>query len=826
MKNSRLMKAVAAITLSAVSAAAGLGTAGCAHKHSWGNYVADGENGHYKICSACNEKENVAEHDYNADYKCGVCDYQHTHTYAESWTTTDGSATHWHESTCGHDVISGETAHNYQNFECTDCGAEQESVVETYEFNASNHDTGTATAPLTAGIFTVGAGTPIRGRARNVIYENDSDKVVVESASGDTESLFKNSVQLKDDNGSISFKTTTAGVLTIYLENGSSGASAAAIKINDKSVSYNKSGARALNYEITAAGTYTIKRNGSVNGTTDIYYMAFKTRVPVTPVESISVVNKGVADYYVGQKFDYSKIAVNAVYQSTGRTAPVDIKNLVIDDSKFNSAEAGTYEIGVSYTCEDGTFNTKYNVNVYSFESITVDNRYTVKESQNSAAGNGVYVTHWLREFYFKGESLDADGLVVILNGKNGSATKSFTLAEGQYTLSGYDMNSVGKQKVTVTVEANGVERKGEFDIIVADRVDVVGETEIKLNIDASCADEQTCVKNGDAYSFKTIRQSLEFLDALNVADEVKKTISLAAGTYNEKLEIIEPNVTIIGAGKDATKIEFNELWGVKDATGFEQTTDSTATLNVRDTAVGFKMSGVTVSNYYNTLDKYNGAPSTDKRALAMLVQADKVVVEDCVLLGYQDTLELFTGRQMFKNCLIKGAVDFIFGTNNTTYFYQCEINSIKAASGGGYITAMKGQNKGSTDSIKYGLIFDDCDFTAEVGVSGTSVGRTWGADAAVMIMNSRLGGHISKTNKTSGGGRFTVMNNNKIENAQFKESNNTGDGALTANLVNGSAIYCEVLSVEAAANYNKLEVIFGKVNGKVTYADVWDITV
>ena len=145
------MKAVAAITLSAVSAAAGLGTAGCAHKHSWGNYVADGENGHYKICSACNEKENVAEHDYNADYKCGVCDYQHTHTYAESWTTTDGSATHWHESTCGHDVISGETAHNYQNFECTDCGAEQESVVETYEFNASNHDTGTATAPLTAG---------------------------------------------------------------------------------------------------------------------------------------------------------------------------------------------------------------------------------------------------------------------------------------------------------------------------------------------------------------------------------------------------------------------------------------------------------------------------------------------------------------------------------------------------------------------------------------------------------------------------------------------------------------------------------------------------
>ena len=43
--------------------------------------------------------------------------------------------------------------------------------------------------------------------------------------------------------------------------------------------------------------------------------------------------------------------------------------------------------------------------------------------------------------------------------------------------------------------------------------------------------------------------------------------------------------------------------------------------------------------------------------------------MEKCRLLGYQDTLELFTGRQYIGDIYIQGVTDFIFGTNNTTYF-------------------------------------------------------------------------------------------------------------------------------------------------------------
>ena len=43
--------------------------------------------------------------------------------------------------------------------------------------------------------------------------------------------------------------------------------------------------------------------------------------------------------------------------------------------------------------------------------------------------------------------------------------------------------------------------------------------------------------------------------------------------------------------------------------------------------------------------------------------------MEKCPLLGYQDTFELFTGRQYIVDTNIQGVSDFIFDTNNTTYF-------------------------------------------------------------------------------------------------------------------------------------------------------------
>ena len=64
-----------------------------------------------------------------------------------------------------------------------------------------------------------------------------------------------------------------------------------------------------------------------------------------------------------------------------------------------------------------------------------------------------------------------------------------------------------------------------------------------------------------------------------------------------------------------------------------------------------------------------DGKNASEHRALAILIQADKFIMDDCNILGMQDTIELFTGRQYIVDTYIQGVTYFIFDTNNTTYF-------------------------------------------------------------------------------------------------------------------------------------------------------------
>lgn len=874
MKNSKFIKAVAAITLSAVSAVACFGSAGCAHKHTWGEYTPDGDGGHYRVCSGCDERETVSAHEYDANYKCGVCGYQHTHKFADGWTTDNYA--HWHASTCGHsDEISSYANHDKST--CSQCGyspvateaddinddpnvatfenetvtaapvdapkvtpktgngaaLETGKIVSDYEFDAADFDVKTYTDGWTDGIFSITAGTEVRGRIKtNTIYDgNTATDIVYET---------KNSVKLGDDNAALSIKTSSAGTLVFYVLNGSSGATGTqALTITKPSgssvatnVTYpangNSSNIQLVTLNLDVAGTYTIKR---ASGTSDIYYAKFTTEVDNTPIESISVAGAGKTEYLVGQQLDCTGIAVTATHADTGRISPVDVTNLDIDTSAYNPAVAGEYTIGVSYTLDGNlsssttTFTTSYKVKVYAFEDFALGFNKIVKESKNSAAGNGVYFNHAVKQFYFKGDAFSFDGLSITVTGKLGTETKKFLIDESQAEITNNDTSAVGKKTVKVAYTAGTVKMAKGFNIYVAERgSELATADEVMLAVNSGFSTATIGTKNSKgAYRFKTVQQALDFINAANIKASAEKIIYIAEGTYWEKLEVTVPNVTLVGAGQDKTKIEYDSLYGVADEGGFVHTTDSTATLNVRDTAVGFKMRHLTVSNKYNTLASYSGAASNDKRALAMLVQADKVIIDNCTLLGFQDTLELFTGRQLFTNCLISGSVDFIFGTNNTTYFYKCEIKVIANGSNGGYVTAFKGLNKGhGTDEVKYGAVFDDCDFTAESGVPDgkSAIGRAWGADAAVMVMNSRLGKHISKSASTNAGGRYISMGQGDPAKAQFTEYNNTGDGAVTSLTVG------KVLAQAEAADYNNFAVIFGTANGRVTYKDIWDITV
>lgn len=164
-------------------------------------------------------------------------------------------------------------------------------------------------------------------------------------------------------------------------------------------------------------------------------------------------------------------------------------------------------------------------------------------------------------------------------------------------------------------------------------------------------------------------------------------------------------------------------------------------------------------------------------QALAVRVDNDRAVFQNCRILGWQDTLMVNNGRHYFTNCYIAGRVDFIYGSA-TAVFDHCEIQS----KNGGYITAA------STPKEKeFGFVFLDCKLTGDevpwVDPANPSkakvwakpnahLGRPWRPYAHVAFIRCEMGDHI----KPAGWHNWGKPENETT--ARYIESGSTGPGA------------------------------------------------
>ena len=161
---------------------------------------------------------------------------------------------------------------------------------------------------------------------------------------------------------------------------------------------------------------------------------------------------------------------------------------------------------------------------------------------------------------------------------------------------------------------------------------------------------------------------------------------------------------------------------------------------------------------FRNCVFENTSGPGKDVgQAIALYIDGNNIHLENCTLRGHQDTLFLaplpekeiipggflgpkqFTPRHNrtvhFKDCIIEGGVDFIFG-GATTYFENCEFRSVEE----GYVFAP------STPShISVGFVAKNCRFTATPKVPAAScyIARPWRNYAKVHIENCYLGEHI-----------------------------------------------------------------------------------
>lgn len=697
----------------------------------------------------------------------------------------------------------------------------------SYNLEVSELDAGKSADPIIVNKYTIGANTEIRNRSKTWTNPDNAE---------DTKT-FSKSIKLGGTADKLTIDAPGAGTLYIYIQNGSSSAETQTVILTKPDATTENlvypgtsQSSPVVRLEIPVEeGTYTITRT---SGTSDIYLAEMNCVVEKSEESGFEIVSDGIVDFIEGQDFDSSKIQLNKVF-GNGRTESlsIDDADVVIDSSAYDKTVPGTYEISVKYKDYDAQV---IPVTVYEITSLTLGFNQTEKLSTNSAAGNGVYFNQTVQQVYGLNDTFDASYLTVIANTRQGTAEKNFILEDSslyQINTAGFDSTTAGEKTIVVSVNLNGKNITEEFTVYVVSTEPSIIDEAVQIKVDGTYTGEIGAVVN-DCNTFKTIQQALNYLE--NLGDDykdTKKIITLAAGTYREKLEVTLPNIEIRGAGKDTTKIEWDSLYGIEDESGYVQVTDSTATLNIRDKAEGFIISGVTVSNYWNSLSVFDEAFGTgygEHRALALLVQADRFIMKDCALLGYQDTVEFFTGRQYLENTYISGTTDFIFGTNNTTYFKNCQIHSISSGkTDGGYITAFKGCNKGAADYVEYGAIFDGCQFTADadvVAAGNTAIGRPWGAYAAVMVMNSELGGHISTKASTgaSKNERYVSMNAKPTDaTVKFFEYNNTGDGAIASSIAGVTVL----TDASAAALYADYAVIFGTTNGLVNYNLAWDPT-
>lgn len=703
--------------------------------------------------------------------------------------------------------------------------------------------------------FTVEAGAETRARAKswtktgNYTFTGvDLSKLdLYDMNDGSTSKSFTHSVKINDKAG-VKLTATGNGTVKAYVQCGSGGTgltgslgvkvvgsddSEEVIYIPTKDT-YN-SPIVQISFEAKSGVTYQILRQGS--GTVDLYGAEVDLVGEKSPVVGIEITSKGSESFFEGETFNTTGLSV-VTKKSNGATSPINASDLTVTLTKDgvkadNLNTAGNYKVEVKY--QEFEVQT-YDVVVYSFDEVSLGYNAISKKS-NSSAGNGVYFNDTVQTVYGLNDTLDLNALTVKAETEGGAYSK--IIKSGSYTVSTVDMTTAGEKEVTVSVTLNGKTKSETFKIYVVDTAvtkTTVGDVEYAaVYVDAAYTGTIGALVEHDGVTcntFKTINQALEYLGMQDGLDTTHKLIGLAPGTYKEKVEVTLPYVTIMGNGDTASDvvIEWNSLYGIKDESGYSNVTDSTATLAVRDTAKGFNISGVTISNYYNNITKYTGDyAGNGERALAMLIQADQVTVEDCRLLGWQDTLELFTGRQYFINSYICGTVDYIFGTNNTTVFEGCTIETIKSKNSytddskvSAYVTAFKGTN--SNDPVNYGAVFNNCNFTTSDDFVGkVALARPWAANSAVTYLNSTFSSKYSnKEVETIATGLLSNVNLDTLKlyvyNCKYADGT-----AFTIEEGNLDKINMN-LTAEQAGLYT-LANIFAKVNGSVTYDSAWDVS-
>ncbi|KAF4956055.1 hypothetical protein FGADI_4080 [Fusarium gaditjirri] len=295
---------------------------------------------------------------------------------------------------------------------------------------------------------------------------------------------------------------------------------------------------------------------------------------------------------------------------------------------------------------------------------------------------------------------------------------------------------------------------------------------------------------------FKTVASALAAIP--NDGDDY--TIFVKAGSYNEQLTLTRSSGHVTIRGETSFENDFTQnevlIW-------FKLGYSTGASRNEETPVLFWKTTSASAGLSLYNLNFTNTYPQTSDTAALAADFFGNMAAYGCAFDGFQDTLLVNQGIQVFSNSFISGSVDFIWGYSKA-FFHGCYIASNTANA---YITA----NNRKSSSWAGGFVFDKCKVTYTDSYGSnfgtTSLGRPWSQYALVVYMNSFLDKHISPQ-----GWATWSSSNPQTSNVLFGEFNNTGPGNWTSS----RASFATKLTESQAAAYS-----LGSFIGSTSWLDM-----
>ncbi|XP_073147106.1 probable pectinesterase/pectinesterase inhibitor 58 [Henckelia pumila] len=250
--------------------------------------------------------------------------------------------------------------------------------------------------------------------------------------------------------------------------------------------------------------------------------------------------------------------------------------------------------------------------------------------------------------------------------------------------------------------------------------------------------------------------------DALKAAPErSNRTIVMyiKAGIYEEKVQINSSivNLMIIGDGPTQTKIT-GRLNFIDGTNTYQTATVAVQGDNFIARDIGFE----------------NSAGAEKHQAVALRVSADKAIFYNCQMDGYQDTLYAHTYRQFYRDCVISGTIDFIFG-DSAAVFQGCTLLIRKPMDNQQNIVTAQGRKDLRQPT---GLVLQNCTFKADPtyyplrNKLKSYLGRPWKEFSRTIILESFLDDCIQPQGWLPWNATFA------LETLFYTEFNNRGPAA------------------------------------------------